>query len=77
MLNVVQEVSEVKRHTVFFDNFFTSFRLLRDLGGCGVKAAGTFRVTRTGGVIQHLKSDKDLKQEGRGAHDFISDGLVM
>ena len=33
-------------------------------------------VTRTGGAIQHLKSDKDLKQEGRGAHDFISDGHV-
>ena len=42
----------------------------------GVKAAGTVRVLRTGAAIQHLKLNKDLKQEGRGAYDFISGGHV-
>ena len=41
-----------------------------------MKAAGTVRITGTGGAIQHLKSDKGLKQEGRSAYNFISDGHV-
>ena len=66
---VVQELSEVKRHTIFFDNFFISNRLPRNLGDCDMKAAGTVRVTMqnwrsppTYKVRQRLEN-KDRKTE--------------
>ena len=71
MLDVVQEVSK-RENQSSLTTFYYLFGHFEILKYCGVKVAGTVRVTRTGGAIQHLKSDKDLKQEVRGTYDFIS-----
>ena len=46
MVNVVIENSASK-HTFYFENFFTSYDLLNDLGKKGVKAIGTVQENRT------------------------------
>ncbi len=38
MLSVVWETSAFEKHEIFFDNFFASYKLLKDLRAAGVKA---------------------------------------
>ncbi len=61
-------VSEVEPGTeVFFDNYFASPGLLLALKDMGLPAACTLRVNRTEKCP--LKTEKELKKEGRGAMD--------
>ena len=50
MVNVLIGNYVASKHTFYFDNFFTSYELLNDLGKKGVKALGTARENRTQGV---------------------------
>lgn len=56
-------------HIVFFDNFFTSYDLLRILKEQGFKATGTVRERRTKKCP--LKTNKELQKKQRGEFDFM------
>ena len=58
-------------HRFYFDNFFTSYLLLRDLHEKGVKALGTILENRT--IKCPLKSSKSVEKEKRGFFDSRSD----
>lgn len=59
---------------LYFDNWFCSPLLIRRLKEMGYGATGTLRQNRRAGCP--LK--KELKREGRGAHDYkSSDGVVV
>uniref|UniRef100_A0A671LFG7 PiggyBac transposable element-derived protein domain-containing protein n=1 Tax=Sinocyclocheilus anshuiensis TaxID=1608454 RepID=A0A671LFG7_9TELE len=61
---------------VFFDNFFTSFKLVQTLQtSLGVQCIGTVRPNRTGGAP--LMTDKELIKRGRGSYDYRSaEGVI-
>ncbi|XP_027899099.1 piggyBac transposable element-derived protein 2-like [Xiphophorus couchianus] len=61
-----------KNHKVFFDNFFCSIPLLEALKDLGIYGTGTCRTNRLKGASQKLKSEKQLKKEGRGACSVVS-----
>lgn len=56
-----------KNHKVFFDNFFCSIPLIEALKDQGIYGTRTCRAKRLQGVNQKLKSEKQLKEIGRGA----------
>ena len=58
---------------VYFDNFFTSIPLIRELRKDGILSLGTIRQNRTLGASKVLRSDKDLKKDGRGSSDWRTD----
>ena len=77
MVEVVRENSDVAKHHFFFDNFFTSHKLLSDLASEKVKATGTVRENRTWGANRDLMSTKVMKKSTRGTIDFCCDGTVF
>lgn len=58
-------------HIVYFDNFFTSHALLRDLREAGYRATGTVRENRTKKCP--LISIKDMKKKNRAEFDYRFD----
>jgi len=58
---------------VFFDNFFTSIPLIRELRKDGILSLGTIRSNRMLGASKVLRSDKDLKKDQRGSSDWRTD----
>jgi hypothetical protein len=56
---------------VFFDNYFTSLDLMVHLRELGIHTTGTIRQNRMKGCP--LKSEKALKQAGRGSSDSCTD----
>jgi hypothetical protein len=75
---VLNMVSEVEPGTeVFFDNYFASPGLLLALKDMGLPAACTLRVNRTEKCP--LKTEKELKKEGRGAMDsqVSTEGILI
>ena len=64
-----------KQHVVFFDNFFTSYELMKNLANQDIRACGTVRENRTG--RWPLPSNKEWKKKPRGSYDFRSDGTVL
>ncbi|XP_014865728.1 PREDICTED: piggyBac transposable element-derived protein 2-like, partial [Poecilia mexicana] len=61
-----------KNHKVFFDNFFCSIPLLEALKDLGIYGTGTCRANRVKGASQKLKSEKQLRKEGRGGCSVVS-----
>uniref|UniRef100_A0A8C6SAS8 PiggyBac transposable element-derived protein domain-containing protein n=1 Tax=Neogobius melanostomus TaxID=47308 RepID=A0A8C6SAS8_9GOBI len=61
-----------KNHKVFFDNFFCSIPLIEALKDQGIYGTGTCRANRLKGANQKLKSQKQLKEMGRGACSVVS-----
>ena len=57
-------------HSVFFDNFFSSYNLLVDLDVKGFRATGTMRNNRIGKCP--LADVSDMKKRERGSYDFRS-----
>ena len=57
-------------HVLFFDNFFSSYKLLKELGQMGFRATGTMRNDR----IEYcpLVPINDMKKMKRGVHDHRS-----
>ena len=74
IVDVVLAHSVPSSHQVYFDNFFTSYRLLKELKERGVPATGTFRDCRTAGAANLLESSKSLQKRDRGAFDYCCDG---
>lgn len=60
-----------KDHVVYFDNFFTSYSLLRDLRQVGYRATGTVREGRT--MKCPILSVKDMKKKNRADYDYRFD----
>lgn len=60
-----------KDHIVYFDNFFTSYTLLRDLRQAGYPATGTVREGRTKKCP--LVAVKDMKKKNRADFDYRFD----
>ena len=68
-------VSDVECHVLFFDNFFTSHRLIANLATKGIRACGTVRENRTDRCP--LKPSKLIQKEERGSYDYRCDGNVL
>jgi len=70
--DVVLQLSDTlpagKNYKLFADNFFTSLPLVKALKERSIFFAGTVRANRLKGC--HLKSEKELKRQGRGASDY-------
>ena len=77
IVEVVRENSDAAKHHFFFDNFFTSHKLLSDLASEKGKATGTVRENRIGGANRDLTSTKEMKKSTRGTFDFRCDGTVF
>ena len=76
LMQVIRNNSDVMQHKLFFDNFFSSFKLLTSLASQFIRAVGTVRENRINHATQNMKSNKELKRSGRGSFDYRSDGLV-
>lgn len=69
LLNKIQ--AEPSEHIVYFDNYFTSFGLLKELREAGFRATGTVRENRTKKCP--LASVKDMKKRKRAEFDYRFD----
>ena len=76
MIDVIISNSDITCHQLYFDNFFTSYRLLSELSEKSVRATGTVRENRTANATKTLISHKNLKKEERGTFDYCSDGKI-
>ena len=62
----------MKKHELFFDNFFANYHLLADLAERNIIAIGTVRENRALGASGKMKSIKEIKKSERGTFDFCS-----
>lgn len=70
VLHLSQRIpASAQGHTMFFDNFFTTYPLLEVLYDRNICAAGTIRINRFGQTS--LIADKDMRKLGRGAMQEI------
>ena len=76
LLDTVKICSNPHAHAIYFDNFFTSYQLIRNLHDAGFRATGTIRQNRSGGANKELMTDKELKKLPRGTYDYQCDGFV-
>ena len=76
-VNVVIENSVASKHIFYFDNFFTSYDLLNDLGKKGVKAIGTVRENCPQGASKVFMDTKSLQKSDQGTFDFRCDGIFL
>ena len=60
-------------HKVYFDNLFSSIPLLRHLQEKGIWCVSTIRANRMLGANKQLKTEKQLKDLGRGSMDWRVD----
>ena len=77
MVNIIEEHSQPTKHTLFFDNFFTSYTLCADLIQLDIKFIGTVRENRSAGACKAMTSSKELSGSNRGSFDYQSDGEVF
>ena len=71
---MLQPITNNENHVVFFDNFFTSHRLLVELAGRNICVCGTVRDNRTSKCP--LMTSKVIQKKERGFYDYRSDGTV-
>lgn len=77
MVEVVRAHSSYQYHTFFFDNFFTSVKLLETLSDRGVRATGTVRDNRIGEAKHRLIASKTMKRkQTRGNFEYCCNGKV-
>jgi len=77
MVNVIMTHSDTRFHNIFFDNFFTSTKLLETLLERGIRATGTVRDNRIGDAKHHLTSSKALKTKAsRSSFEYCCNGKV-
>lgn len=65
----------VPGHVLYHDRYFSSLKLCNALLKRGIRSSGTIMSNRIPKTVL-LKTDKELKKEGRGSVDFVSDGKV-
>ena len=67
--NLIESLPQsTEKYTIYFDNFFTSLRLINYLSGKNVKATGTVRVNRVEKCP--LSSVNAMKKTCRGTYDY-------
>lgn len=71
VLSLLSHLDVPAKHTVTFDNFFTSHKLLTRLSGDGFFALGTVRENRTNHAP--LMDVKKMRKQPRGTSDFCFD----
>ena len=76
MVDIAKENSDPIKHELFFDNFFTSYKLFENFAYQNLKASGAVRGNRTLGATKKMKTLKERKKSDRGLLDFHSDGKV-
>ena len=62
-------------HKIYFDNYFTSYRLMSNLGQLGYDAIATVRENRCGKCP--VKSVSSIKKDPRGSYDYRSSDDVL
>ena len=67
VLKLCKVIPSNLNHLLYFDNWFTSFPLLHELSQRGIYRLGTVRSNRLPGC--NLLPDKQLRGQGRGAHE--------
>ena len=67
VLQMVKDLPDGLNFKVFADNFFTNLALAKALRKKSIYFVGTFRANRLKGC--QLKSEKELRKEGRGSSD--------
>jgi hypothetical protein len=71
------KANQTGRYALYFDNYFSTYNLFQYLESKGIMAIGTLRINR----FQNppLKSDKQMKREGRASCDSTvsNDGIVV
>ena len=72
---MLEPISHVDSHVVFFDNFFTSHNLLSELAEKNIRACGTIREGRTGRCP--LESANSTEKKSWGSYDSKSYGTVL
>ena len=63
MVEIITASSSVEKHDLYFDNFFTSYKLFNDLSEISVRSKGTIRENRTGEAKNVLISKKELQKK--------------
>ncbi|RVE50299.1 hypothetical protein evm_005134, partial [Chilo suppressalis] len=59
-------------HVIFFDRYFTTFKLAETLNSMGFKCAGTIMRNRIPAYIKEmLETDRTLSRKGRGSYDVL------
>lgn len=77
MVDVILKHSNNKNHSLFFDNFFTSVKLLESLSERGIRATGTVRDNRIGEAKHHLVASNTMKKKAsRGSFEYCCNGKV-
>lgn len=76
VLRLADRIPSGVGHKLFFDNYFTSLPLLREMLGKKIFAAGTVRSNRCEKCP--LKAEKEMKKSGRGSSDCVvsADGNI-
>jgi hypothetical protein len=67
VIKLCETLPKQKNFRVYFDNWFTSFDLQILLKSWGIWSVGTIRTNRLRNCV--LKTESELKKEGRGALD--------
>lgn len=70
----LMEGLEYKEHCLYFDNYFNTYNLLKELKDKGINACGTVMANRKN--LPTLKHDKNLKQ-GEYDYNVSGDGISM
>lgn len=73
ILNKIATIHKPEEHCFYFDNFFTSFDLMKNLKERNIPATGTVRCNRMNKCP--IKTDKEMKKEFRGAFDYRYDEI--
>ena len=71
VLQMVNGLQDGKNYKIFVDNFFTTPAQVESLKRKSMFFVGTYRANRLKGC--KLKTEKELKQLGRGSHHFKVD----
>lgn len=71
VMDLLKCVEDPNSHIIFFDNFFNSHKLLKDLREMGFRATGTMRKNRV--AYCPLQSDAALQKMQRGSFDWFFD----
>lgn len=73
ILNNISVIDNPEEHCFYFDNFFTSFDLMKNLKDRNISATGTVRYNRMNNCP--IKTDREMKKEYRGAFDYRYDQI--
>ncbi|XP_030753599.1 piggyBac transposable element-derived protein 2-like [Sitophilus oryzae] len=68
VISLLEHLDNPADHIVYFDNFFTTLRLMNQLTAKGIRATGTIRENRQKNC--NIQSSKMMDKEERGTYDY-------